>query len=204
MSVGRSDTAASSRARLVATAKDLFARQGYNGTGLNQLLADARAPKGSFYHHFPDGKEALGAEAVTQAGGEIGALIDRAFAQAGSFREGATRMATFVADWFERTDYAAGCPITSVLLETAPACERLTAACAAVYDDWTDRVAGHATRLGVDAPHAFDLATGLVLAVEGAWIIARARRSKHPFEIAAAMAGALADAQSTSKAERGE
>ena len=199
MSEGRSDTAANSRARLVATAKDLFARQGYNGTGLNQLLADAKAPKGSFYHHFPDGKEALGAEAVTKAGAEIAALIDRAFAQGSSFRDGATRMATFVADWFERTGYAAGCPITSVLLETAPASERLTAACAAVYEDWTDRVAGHAARLGVAA--ATDVATGLILSIEGAWIIARARRSKQPFEIAAAMASALADTHANQDGE---
>ena len=191
MSMGRSDTAANSRARLVTTAKNLFARQGYNGTGLKQLLADAQAPKGSFYHHFPEGKEALGAEAVTQAGDEIAALIERAFADAGGFGDGATRMAKLVADWFERSDYAAGCPITSVLLETAPASARLTAACASVYDDWTARVAAHATRLGVADPS--DVATGLVLAIEGAWVISRARRSKRPFEIAAAMASALAD-----------
>ena len=33
-------------------------RKGYHGVGLNELLADANAPKGVLYHHFPGGKEA--------------------------------------------------------------------------------------------------------------------------------------------------
>jgi TetR/AcrR family transcriptional repressor of lmrAB and yxaGH operons len=47
------------RERILATASGLFQRQGYHATGLNQVLAEGKAPKGSLYFHFPRGKEQL-------------------------------------------------------------------------------------------------------------------------------------------------
>ena len=47
---------------------ELFRRQGYAGTGLKQILADANAPFGSLYHFFPGGKEQLGAETILASG----------------------------------------------------------------------------------------------------------------------------------------
>src|SRR5439155_26126889 len=54
--------------RLVEASSELFRRQGYTGTGVKQILAEASAPFGSLYHHFPGGKEELGAEAVRRSG----------------------------------------------------------------------------------------------------------------------------------------
>ena len=41
-----------SRAKLVACAGELFWRQGYNATGLAEILQAANLPKGSFYFYF--------------------------------------------------------------------------------------------------------------------------------------------------------
>ena len=41
-------------------AQQLFRKRGYHGTGLNDILELAQAPKGSMYHHFPGGKEQIG------------------------------------------------------------------------------------------------------------------------------------------------
>src|SRR6476620_9172702 len=54
--------------RLLDASGELFRRQGYTGTGIKAILADAQAPFGSLYHHFPGGKEELGAEAVRRSG----------------------------------------------------------------------------------------------------------------------------------------
>ena len=40
-----------SRAKLVACAAELFWRQGYNATGLAEILQAADLPKGSFYFY---------------------------------------------------------------------------------------------------------------------------------------------------------
>jgi AcrR family transcriptional regulator len=46
------------RARVLDAAVDLFARQGYDGTSVAQVVAKAGVAKGGFYHHFAS-KEAL-------------------------------------------------------------------------------------------------------------------------------------------------
>ena len=59
------------RERLLRTAATLFRQQGYHATGLNQVVADGRAPKGSLYFHFPGGKEQLAAESVALSAEEV-------------------------------------------------------------------------------------------------------------------------------------
>src|SRR6266536_1557545 len=65
----------SSRERLLDVAVDLLQRQGFHGTGLNELLARSGAPRGSLYHYFPGGKEQIGAEAIARAGGQVAAAV---------------------------------------------------------------------------------------------------------------------------------
>lgn len=43
--------------KIIATAARLFLAKGYHGTGINEILAKADVPKGSFYFHFTGKKE---------------------------------------------------------------------------------------------------------------------------------------------------
>ncbi len=61
------------REQILKAGADVMHRQGYNGTGVKDIVAAAGIPKGSFYNYF-DSKEAFAAEAV-------------AFAAAGPLRE---------------------------------------------------------------------------------------------------------------------
>ena len=47
------------RARLITTAAELFRRQGYAQTGVNQIIQEADATSGSFYHFFPAKEDLL-------------------------------------------------------------------------------------------------------------------------------------------------
>ena len=66
-----------SRAALVESAAQLFRRQGYAATGVNQILAAADVKAGSLYHHFPDGKAELAAAVVDGVGADIQKLLTR-------------------------------------------------------------------------------------------------------------------------------
>jgi TetR/AcrR family transcriptional repressor of lmrAB and yxaGH operons len=179
---------------MIAAGAQLFQRKGYHGTGLTELLEASKAPKGSFYHHFPEGKEQLAEAAMAQARDAVNARIEAAFADATSFADGALALADAIGDWFERSGYAEGCPITSVLLETVPGSDRLAAASAAAFADWIARAESHTRRLGdVCDPHV--AATSLLIALEGAWIVARAQRSREPFKIAARMVLAVSSSE---------
>jgi len=49
--------------RLLSAGLELFLRQGFNATGIQQITEHAGVPKGSFYNHF-ESKEAFGAAIV--------------------------------------------------------------------------------------------------------------------------------------------
>lgn len=56
------------REKFIETASNLFEIKGYNATGLNEILQESGAPKGSLYYHFPNGKEEIALEAIKLAG----------------------------------------------------------------------------------------------------------------------------------------
>ncbi|MDQ2717139.1 MAG: TetR/AcrR family transcriptional regulator, partial [Chloroflexota bacterium] len=56
------------REQIIEATCDLLEAQGYHATGLNQILAESGAPKGSLYYYFPQGKEELTAAAIDRTG----------------------------------------------------------------------------------------------------------------------------------------
>nr|WP_319372622.1 TetR/AcrR family transcriptional regulator [uncultured Methanobacterium sp.] len=58
------DEEISTRDRIINAATRLFQLQGYHATGLNQILMESNAPKGSLYYYFPKGKEELALECI--------------------------------------------------------------------------------------------------------------------------------------------
>lgn len=166
------------RSRLIRTASALFRRRGYDGVGLTQILEVSGAPKGSFYHHFPEGKEQLAVACVHYAGEQVGTFLDEAMTAAPDFATGIRRFVGGIAAWFQSTDFREGCPITSVVLATVPQSEPLTQAARSVIEDWQRRLLAHAARFGTQL--SADDAELLLMLVEGAWILGRVRQSQAP------------------------
>ena len=167
------------KSRLISTAIRLFRRRGYHGVGLTELLEVSGAPKGSFYHHFPDGKEQLAAAAIEEAGRGIADLMESCFAEATSMEDGAGRLARRIAEGLARSDYSAGCPVTTVLLDTTGESERLTEAGRAAFDTWREVLTRHAGRLR-DPRDVHAMGEALMVALEGGWVLARIQRDSAP------------------------
>jgi TetR/AcrR family transcriptional regulator, lmrAB and yxaGH operons repressor len=174
------------RDRLINSAVKLFRRHGYDGVGLTEILADADAPKGSFYHHFPQGKEQLAGVAVSVAGKCIEKLLTEQFQQAGSFAEGVQLCVDAIATGFEKSFFKEGCPITGVALDMVPQSALISSAASAAFKGWTDIFVSEARRLG-DPVFSEDDALGIVMLLEGAWIMARAKSSADPIRAAGAL-----------------
>ncbi|MDT8718005.1 TetR/AcrR family transcriptional regulator [Clostridium sp. 19966] len=60
-----------SKEKILEAASRLFQVKGYNATGLNEILKESNAPKGSLYYYFPNGKEELALEAIKLASSTI-------------------------------------------------------------------------------------------------------------------------------------
>ncbi|MCD9573225.1 TetR/AcrR family transcriptional regulator [Pseudomonas protegens] len=63
------------RARLIASARQAFARQGYAKTSMDDLTAEAGLTRGALYHHFGD-KQGLLAAVVEQIDSEMDERLD--------------------------------------------------------------------------------------------------------------------------------
>ena len=76
----RADHAADTRESLLSAARALFARQGFDGTGTEQIVAEARVTRGALYHHFRD-KADLFRAVMAQAAADVAQrLIDEQLA----------------------------------------------------------------------------------------------------------------------------
>src|SRR3954468_15589721 len=102
------------RQRIVEAGADLLRHKGYAGTGVKEIVAEAEAPFGSLYHHFPGGKEQLGEEVIRTGGAFFLALYEQI---AGAAPDVATAIRDFFAgagETLEATGYADACPIATV------------------------------------------------------------------------------------------
>ena len=71
------ERAASTRAKIVTTARRLFAANGYEGTSTEAVLAESQVSRGALYHHFAN-KEALFAAVLEAVEEDITAATARA------------------------------------------------------------------------------------------------------------------------------
>jgi TetR/AcrR family transcriptional repressor of lmrAB and yxaGH operons len=171
---------------LVRTAMRLFRQQGYASSGLQQILAESDAPRGSLYHYFPGGKEELGEAAVKLAArlmGEMLADLAKRHKTPAAFVKAYCRT---MARWMEESDFRSGCPIATTMLETAPHAPGLTKAGVAALDHWIDIIAPVLATKGVAAKEARAKAQLLIATMEGALLIARIRQSPAPINDIAA------------------
>ncbi|MGL4321318.1 MAG: TetR/AcrR family transcriptional regulator [Paracoccaceae bacterium] len=172
-------TPLSTRERLIVTAATLFRQQGYHATGLAELLAVAGVPKGSLYHHFPDGKADLAMAASDWVATEYCRIMDDAFSPAPDFVQGATTLCFKLAKLFDMLEATDACPLTAMLFD-GPEGEAFRRHAEAGFVRLTQHMAGHAVRLGLAAEVGRDKAELLLMAIQGAWTIARTLRSAAP------------------------
>ena len=163
------------RQRMIQSAAVLMRERGVEATSFSDVLAHSGAPRGSIYHHFPNGKAQLVEEATRYAADVISAGLIAALGH----DEPIPALRSFVAAWrriLAESDFGAGCPVVAATLEG----ERTPAARAeagVAFDRWESLLAEAFAERGIPEERARSVATLTVAAVEGAVILARAQRS---------------------------
>jgi AcrR family transcriptional regulator len=186
------------RERILLAAAELYRRQGMPATGLKQIAAAASAAFGSIYHHFPGGKEQISEEVIRAEGVRYALLVGEQLSAATDPIDGIPGVFEAAGALLEATDYAEACSIETIALEVASTNDRLRAATAEVFEDWTAMLAHWFAGAGLAEEDCRRLALAALGALEGAFVLCRSLRSTEP--MAAASAAVLAAARATTGA----
>jgi AcrR family transcriptional regulator len=175
---GRTAVPSNARERMIESAVTLLAMHGLEGTAFSDVLERSGAPRGSIYHHFPEGKDQLVDAAIELAGDRALRVLDAV--------EGTPPVEVtgyFLELWrqvLSRSNLRAGCAVLAVTV--ASDSPDLLDHAASIFRAWRGRLADLYVTGGVARAEATRFAGLLVAASEGAVVMSRAERSLDRFE----------------------
>ena len=172
--------ASDTRDRLIRTTSRLLRQQGYAATGLNQVMAEADAPKGSMYFHFPGGKEELAAAAIDRFNERVSARLAAILDESSSVRDAVTQILDDYIRLLDRTEFTQGCAVATVAVESAPDRTVLAESTDRALRGWTDLVADALEAEGRPADEAHRLGTLVIALIEGTVVMGKGERSTEP------------------------
>ena len=173
------DATPSSRERMIAATVDLLRGYGLSGAGINDIVRESAAPKGSVYHFFPGGKQQIAEEALRAYVPQVDAFIEQAMA---GQRTPALRVKALFEAFARRVEgaeFRRSCPIGTVCLDLSGESEPLRPVLQEALETWTRTIARHVD-LG-DARRSRSFAGLVMTAIEGAYVRARAEHSAQAF-----------------------
>lgn len=168
------------RTRIVEAAARLFQSQGYAGTGLTEILRASKAPKGSLYHYFPNGKRDLAGEAARVAGARFADTMARMADESASSAQFVVQFTGQLATWLEESRFRQGCPLATLALELAPGDSEASDTLEGVFAAWQDALKLRLEADGIAPERAGRLALLILSSIEGALILSRTARKTEP------------------------
>ncbi len=168
------------REQILQTTCALLEKQGFHGTGLNEIVKESGAPKGSLYYYFPDGKDQITSEAVLQSGRLTAERIRAGLAESSNAAKAVYHLVLNIADNVELSGFAAGSPLTAVAMETATKSERINAACRDAYGMLQSAFREKLLESGYTNTKANELATFVTASIEGGIILSRTYHTAEP------------------------
>lgn len=162
------------REKILKTASELMEKQGYHGTGLNEIIQKSGAPKGSLYYYFPDGKEQLASEAILEAGRIVSERFRERTAAEHNAAQAIRDFLYMVAQRMEETNFYTGSTMTMIAMETVAKSKRINQACQQGYTMLIEAFKDKLLSGGIDnTTSAGDMAEMIIAAVEGGIILSR-------------------------------
>jgi TetR/AcrR family transcriptional repressor of lmrAB and yxaGH operons len=174
---------------MLSTAMRLIRYQGVAATGVLQVLDEASAPRGSLYHHFPGGKSQMVAEALQLNADLVAEALNEAIDATTDAPAALALYAEALASELQQSDFQAGCPLATAVLEQAATDDTVAEIGDRAFDQWHQIISDGLK--SIDKDKADDLALLCVAAIEGALIIARAKRDVAPVLAIAKVLGSL-------------
>ncbi|WP_119964832.1 TetR/AcrR family transcriptional regulator [Simplicispira lacusdiani] len=178
--------------RLTQAGRDLFSRQGYNATGIQQITDHAGVPKGSFYNHF-ESKEVFAVAIIEQYAEHLQHSWEAMMAAAPAQPMAAIR---YVFDqmiaYHERKELQAGCLVGNFAAEMALASDACRQGLLQAQLAWRERLAGMIERAQAAGEVRADLPAPVLSALawdtwEGALLRMKLEKTTAPLQTSMAL-----------------
>ena len=187
--------ATGTREKLIEAAITLMRRSGLSGAGINEIVRESGAPKGSVYHFFPKGKQQIVEEGLEHYSARVVSFIDSILSSKRNPGEKVKALFNAFAERIELGEFRHSCPVGTVCLDLDVELEGLRFVVAASFDQYLKAIEAHFPFQERRRTKSF---AGLLLtAIEGAYIRGRAERSSKPFREAGAWLAELAERAKT-------
>ncbi|MFF0794299.1 TetR/AcrR family transcriptional regulator [Streptomyces spiralis] len=179
------------RERILRAAADMMHVRGVAMTTLDDVRAASGTSKSQLYRHYPD-KEALMRDVVALQAAEVLERHQRHLQRLNSIR-GLERWRDAVVERNALHNGAYGCPLGSLASELADQDEEARKAIDRHFTAWQDLIEAGLVRMrdsGVLRPDADTqaLATGIMAALQGGYLLSQTARDVHPMRVALDMA----------------
>jgi TetR/AcrR family transcriptional regulator, lmrAB and yxaGH operons repressor len=176
---------------MIDAAIEELRRHGVAGMSFTDVLEASGAARGAIYHHFPGGKAQLVVEAASpnaeQVRGNLAALPGSAPLEVvRSFLD-------LVRPVVEASVGGSGCAVAALTVGASTSDGEMREAADQAFTSWTDALAERLAVSGLAPGEAGELATTLLIVLEGAHVLSRAAASIEPFDRAARTVLALAE-----------
>lgn len=174
-----SGTAEKTQERLIRVATRLFQQRGYHGVGLNEILVEADAPKGSLYYHFPGGKSELACACVETLTKIVVDGLMKGFAKTGDVGALFRFVAEDTERWLQKTQWQDG-SLLAILAQESGAKGPLSDAVKSGYAAIETALYEMLVEQGKTQRDAKIAALSILSVHEGALILARGLQSAEP------------------------
>jgi AcrR family transcriptional regulator len=166
---------------MVRSAASLISNQGMSATSFSDVIADSGAPRGSIYHHFPNGKDQLAEDAIRWTSDRV-----LAYLRAGDAATPVDVLKRFIGLWRQvvaTSGGASGCVVAGVAIDSGTG--GLIEVVRDAFRSWIDLLTEQLQGVGVPAGRAGKVAVATLAGMEGALILCRAEGGVGPLDVVA-------------------
>jgi TetR/AcrR family transcriptional regulator, lmrAB and yxaGH operons repressor len=166
---------------MVRSAASLISTQGMSATSFSDVISDSGAPRGSIYHHFPNGKDQLAEDAIRWTSDRV-----LAYLRAGDAATPTDVLNRFIGLWRRvvvTSGGASGCVVAGVAIDSGAG--GLIDVVRDAFRSWIDLLTEQLHNAGVPASRAGTVAVATLAAMEGALILCRAEGGVGPLDVVA-------------------
>jgi TetR/AcrR family transcriptional repressor of lmrAB and yxaGH operons len=169
--------------QIIEISTPLFQQKGYKGVGVTEIIKACNISKGSFYHHFPNGKEELLITCLKSIDEKITTHMIDIFNQYPTTQEATQAMIDILVNDFEQAGRVVVSTFTSLVSEIGSLSEPVRDACADLYLKMQKIYVTKLEADGFSKENANSLALMMIASIEGAITLCLTHKSSNPLKV---------------------